>query len=244
MRNRVFPAFAALMIFLPGSVAAEPGLANEIYGPRITMGETEVELRTGFLIGGSGDGTWQMRSEVSHGMTDWWRPALVAEWEREAGSSNFSAWSIENLFDFAFSRAWPVHFGGYVEYEFKQEGADEIELKLLSQRINGPWDLRLNLVGERHIGSGVSDAWEFGYAAQADYAIRHEFRIGLQAFGDAGTDIDFGNLGSQAHYVGPFAIVEVANFSGREIYTEFGYLFGIGAAESDGQIRFKIEYEF
>jgi hypothetical protein len=235
-------AFATVLS--PVCAWAEPGLAAEVYGPGVSEGETELELRSGILNGGAADGEWQTKVEVSHAFTDWWRTGVVAEWEYEGASAAFTAISIENVFDFTGTRDWPVHLGGYLEYESKQDGADEIELKLLMQRTRGAVDLRLNLIGERHVGAGASNDWEFGYATQAGYSLNDDFEVGVQGFGDVGTDGEFGNLGGQAHYWGPFAQFEIGHVGRGEVELQLGYLAGIGEAAADGQFRLKLEYEF
>ncbi len=120
-------------LLLPAIAAAEPGRAAEVYGPGVARGETELELRGGMLEGGAADGEWQIKAEASHAFTDWWRPGLVAEWEREGGNTEFTAFALENVFDFTPTRSWPVHFGGYLEYEHPQNGPDHLETKLLMQ---------------------------------------------------------------------------------------------------------------
>jgi hypothetical protein len=243
--KRAFAAALAGAALLPAAaIAGEPGLAAEVYGPGVTQGETEIELRTGILDGGDASGDWQVKLEVSHGVTDWWRPGIVAEWEYEGAGAEFAAIAIENVFDFTATRDWPVHLGGYVEYEFKEEGPDEVELKLLMQRARGAWDLRLNLIGERHVGAGASNDWELGYAAQVGYALNDDFELGVQGFGDAGSDSDFGDLNDYAHYWGPFAQFELAHVGEGEIELQLGYLVGVGETEADGQFRLKLEYEF
>lgn len=242
--KRLF-AFALLgAASLPCAVQAEPGLANEIYGPSLERGETEYELRGGVLDGGDADGEWQVKAEIAHAFTDWWRPAIVAEWEHEGDDTDFTAVSIENIFDFTATRTWPVHVGGYVEYEWKQDGADELELKLLLERLRGPLGLTANLIAEREVGGGSGDEWEFGYALEASYAINDDVAVGVQGFGDAGTDDNFGDFGDQAQYWGPFTQFEVGHLGDGEVELQLGYLFGAGEAEADGQFRFKVEYEF
>lgn len=243
MRTMLAAAIAATAT-AAGAAWAEPGLADEVYGPGVRAGETELELRSGVLDGGDAEGDWQIKAEASHAFTDWWRPGVIAEWERESGDTEFAAIAIENVFDFVATRDWPVRFGGYVEYEFKQEGADKVELKLLMERARGALGLRLNLIGEREVGSGAADAWELGYAAEAAYALNEDFELGLQGFGDAGTDDDFGGLGDLAHYWGPFARFELGHVGEGEIELQLGYLIGFGDPEADGQFRLKLAYEF
>src|SRR5262245_10345246 len=234
---------AAGAALLPGAALGDPGPASEVYSPSVTRGLTELEVRSGLLNGGEADGDWQIKAEASHGVTDWWRPAIVAEWENEGGETEFTAFAVESVFDFTATRDWPVHLGLYVEYEWAQEGSDEAEFKLLMQRERGPWDLRLNLIGARVLASAPDDIWEFGYAAQASYAVNDDFALGVQGFGDAGTDDSFG-LDDQGHYWGPFAEFEAGEFDNGELELQLGYLAGLGEAEADGVLRVKLEYEF
>lgn len=240
--KRVLCAAAAACALLAPAANAEPGLAGEVYSPAVSEGETEIELRAGILDGGDADGEWQTKLEVAHAVTDWWRPGFVAEWEHEGGATDFTAFAIENVFDFTATRDWPVHLGGYVEYEWTEDGPDGLELKLLMQHTRGPFDARLNLITERDIGGGAEDVWEFGYAAEASYALGDEWRIGVQGFGDAGTDDDFG-VDNAGHYWGPFTQFEVGHVGGGEVELQLGYLAGFGEAEADGQLRMKLELE-
>ncbi|MBS0385594.1 MAG: hypothetical protein JSS00_09625 [Proteobacteria bacterium] len=220
---------------------ADPGPASEVYSPAVARGLTELEVRSGFLNGGA-QGDWQVKAEASHAVTDWWRPALVAEWAQGGGETRFTAFAVESVFDLTATREWPVHLGAYVEYEWANDGPNELELKLLLQRQRGPLDLRLNLIGARLLGSAPDDNWEFGYAAQALYAFNDDFALGVQGFGDAGTNDNFG-LNDQAHYWGPFAQIEAGHFNNNEIELQLGYLAGFGHAEADGVFRVKLEVE-
>ena len=240
MRIGLFLAAAGAAL-LPCVASADPGPASEVYSPAVTRGLTELELRSGVVNGGAGD--WQVKAEASHGVTDWWRPAVVAEWENSGGETQFTAFAVESVFDFTATRDWPAHLGGYVEYEWAEDGPNELEFKLLMQRQRGPLALRLNLIGTRLLGAAPEANWEFGYAAQASYAINDDFALGIQGFGDAGTNADFG-LDSQAHYWGPFAQIEAGHFSGSELELQLGYLVGLGQAEADGIFRLKLEVEF
>lgn len=245
MKRLLIAATIAGSSLAPTAVWAEPGLAAEVYGPAVHEGEGEIAVRGGVLDGGDADGEWQTKVEAAYAFTDFWRPGIVGEWEHEGGETEFTAVAIENVFDFTGTRDWPVHFGAYVEYEVNtQDGPDGLELKLLMQRERGPLNLTLNLIGEREMGGGSSDTWEFGYAAEAGYAFNEDFTLGIQGFGDAGTDDDLGQLGDHAHYWGPFAQFELAHVGAGEVELQLGYLVGTGDTEADGQFRFKVEYEF
>lgn len=243
VRARMLLAAVAGAALIPGGAEAEPGPASEVYSPTVARGLTELEVRSGFLNGGGVEGDWQAKIEAGYGLTSWWRPALVAEWEQAGDDIDFTAFAIENVFDVTATRAWPVHLGAYVEFEWANEGPNELELKLLLERQRGPLDLRLNLIGTRLLGSAPEDNWEFGYAAQGSYAFNEDFALGIQGFGDAGGDDNFG-LGDQAHYWGPFAQIEAGHFNNGELELQLGFLAGFGEAAADGILRVKLEYEF
>jgi len=240
-RARLFFVAAGAALF-PCAAMADPGPAGEVYSPDVTRGLAEFEVRSGFLNGGAVDGDWQTKVEANYGATNWWRPALVAEWEQSGNETDFTAFAIENVFDFTATRDWPLHLGAYVEYEWANDGPNELEVKLLMQRQRGPLDLRLNLIGARRLGSAPDDKWEFSYAAQAAYAFNDDFALGIQGFGDAGTSDNF-DLDDQAQYWGPFAQIEAGHFNNGELELQLGYLAGFGEAEADGILRLKLEYE-
>lgn len=238
-------AVALAAASLPGTALAEPGLAGEVYGPGVTRGETEIELRAGYLNGGPGDGEYAAILEGALGLTDWWRPALLVEVEREPGGDlRVEAAALENVFDFTATRDWPVHLGGYFEYEANlQDGSDKVELKLLAERARGPLLLRANLIGEREVGGGADNAWAYGYAAQAMWSVNDDFAFGVEGFGDAGDDSDIGAAGDHAHYWGPIARFEAFETERGELEMQLGYLIGSGDAEADGQVRLTLEWE-
>jgi hypothetical protein len=225
--------------------AAEPGLADEVESPIVVAGSTELSLRSGELTGGGDRHDWQTRADASYAYLSWWRPGLTAIWQRENGDADLSGLGVENVFDFLPSRRWPVHFGGYAEYERNMgEGPDHFEFKLLMQRLRGPLDLRFNIVTERETGDGSDNRWEFGYAAQGAYRVSPGLRIGVQGFGDTGFDDQLGDIDDYAHYWGPFAQVRLASVREQELSLQVGYLAGSGHADADGQLRVQLEWSF
>lgn len=213
-----------------GSAHAEPGGTSTVYGPSVHRGESELEYRTGYFDGGGLDGTHLHRFEAGYAFTDWWRPALVIKAADDPGqSAEFTAVAIENVFDFTTTRSWPVHFGGYVEYAFGQNGRDDaLELKLLAERQQGALTARLNLVAERPIG-GVSNQWEYAYAARAVWRSSERWAFGVEGFGEPE---------AQAHYWGPRA-----SLSFGDVSIALAYLAGVDEANADGQIRLAFELE-
>jgi hypothetical protein len=231
--------------FIAPQASAEPGLADEVETPVVVAGATELSLHSGELLGRADRHDWQTRAEASYAYLSWWQPGVAATWQRERGDNRLTGVGIENVFDFIPSRRWPVHFGAYAEYERNmREGPDHIELKLLMQHLEGPLDLRFNIVTERETGDHSDNRWEFGYAAQAAYRVSPSLRLGVQGFGDTGFDDQLGDIDDYAHYWGPFAQVRLASFREQEISLQFGYLAGMGHADADGQARLQLEWSF
>ncbi|MBI1250785.1 MAG: hypothetical protein GC189_04865 [Alphaproteobacteria bacterium] len=245
MRLNVLGAVFALAAAMSGRAAAEPGLAGEVYGPAVTAGSWEVETRFGVLNGGPEDGEWAAVAEANYAVSDWWRPAALIEVEQPPdGDVVVEAVAIENVFDIIPTRSWPVHLGAYAEYEWNtQGGPDKIELRALAERVRGPLRLRLNAIAEREVGGGAAEQWAFEYAAQGLWSLNDDVALGLEGFGELGTDDNFGDLGDRAHYWGPVAAFEAFESSAGELEVLAGYLFAVGEAEADGQVRLILAWE-
>ena len=166
-------------------------------------------------------------------------------WQRENGNAHLSGIAFENVFDFIPSRRWPVHFGAYAEYERNMaEGPDHIELKLLMQHVQGPVDLRFNIVTERETGDHSDNRWEFGYASQASYRVSPTLRLGVEGFGDTGFDDQLGDIDDYAHYWGPFARLRLTSVRDQQLSLQLGYLAGSGHADANSQLRLQLEWSF
>lgn len=99
--------------------------AIALLGPSVERGESELEYRGAIFNGGALDGAVLHRAEAGYAFTDWWRPALVVQAADMPGASTeLASVALENVFDFTATRSWPVHFGGYAEYSFGQNGRD------------------------------------------------------------------------------------------------------------------------
>ncbi len=213
-----------------GEAHAQPGGTSNVYGPSVRKGESEVEYRAAYIDGGALDGATLQRGEAGSALTDWWRPALVIKAAKPPGASaRLTAVAIENVFDFAATRSWPVHFGGYFEYAFGQNGRDDaLEFKLLAERRQGPLTARLNLIAERPIGGAIEE-WEYAYAARAMWRTSDRWAVGFEGFGEPET---------RAHHWGPRASL---NFGDTSI--SLAYLAGLDDAQAGGQVRIALEVE-
>lgn len=233
-------AAAAFAAALPSAAWADPGMGNEVYGATVDAGKIEIETRYDRLSGGADNGEDVFQLEASYGISRRFSLGLQAEFEREPGDiRRAEELGIEAIW--ALGRVGGLDVALYGEYEIGFTGPDAIETKLIIQRRKGPFDLRLNLIAEKKLVA--SEKVELGYAASVDYEVFDEVRLGVQAFGDAGT---FERLAPRAkHFVGPVAKFEIEAL-GPEFEIEAGYLFALGAARDDtkGQLRIGLEFEF
>ena len=240
-RNILVGALAALAFAQPALAA--PGLGSKVYGATVKPGVTEVEARYGRLSGGPASGEDGLVLELSHGFSDRFYGALLAEFEREPGATRrLEAFAAEGIFTLGRIDALGLDTALYAEYEAVRDGPDLLETKLLLQHKHGPFDGRLNLKAAKPLAGGAP--LEFGYAASADWKALGDIRLGAAAFGDLGTSRAFTTRA--AHFAGPIVKAEVEHFGPGELGIETGYLFALGRArdETNGQLRLLLDYEF
>lgn len=236
-------ATLALLLGLAATARAEPGLGNKVYGAHVEKGVTEVESRYGRLDGGSAAGQDGWTLEVEHGFSSRFSAGVLAKFDRPAGGNRrLDALAIESVFTLGRIDALGLDTAIYAEYEAVQGGKDVLETKLLLQHVKGPFDARFNLIVEKELGT--SNPLEIGYAASADWATPGELRLGVEAFGEAGTTRNF--VPRAKHYIGPVAKVEIEHLPGNsELDIQASYLFAAGVARnySNGQARLLLEWE-
>jgi hypothetical protein len=240
-------AVAAGLAVVGTGAWAEPGLANKVYSPYVMKGVTEVEVRAGSLTGGPLDGESGAVVELEHGFSDRVSLAVLGEWEHHAHEeTKLDAVAVEGVVYVGQIPKLGIDVGGYLEYEQRiHNESGVLEGKLLLAKQAGPAHMLLNLIAQRPLTDKRDDqVTEFGYAAQVTFDAAPSLQVGAQAFGDLGTDKHFG--GPQSHYLGPVAGWELKpSWAAGEIELEAAYLLPVGPArhETDGQVRFVIEYE-
>ena len=247
MRRLLVGALMALGV-AAGSAPAEPGLSNQVYAPYVRRGVTEIEVRAGRLLGGPSNGEQAQVIEVERGVSNRLNLALLAEFETPAGGENrLDALAVEAVAYLGQIPGVGVDVGGYLEFEQRvQNESAVLEGKLLLARRFGAFEGRLNLAAARPLSHRPGqDVAAYGYAAQGTWDVGRGAGLGLQAFGDLGTDRAFG--GRQSHYLGPVATLELrpAWLKGGEFELEAAYLLPIAAArrDADSQIRFAVSFE-
>ncbi len=236
-------AFTAL--FSLGAVSA--AAAHTIEAPGVEKGVLEAEATAERLSGGDADGESSTKLEVGYGFTDRLHMAVIGEIEDEPGeSATLEALGVEAIVDTGRIEALGLDTGLYFEYEQPLHNeAGKVEGKLLLGRDFGPVRGIFNIVAEQPLTDKDGEgAMEFGYAGQATAEVAHDVGVGVMAFGDLGTNRDFG--GRQGHFAGPLVEWELDQLGGHgELEFKAAYLFALGAAkdETDGQIHLAVEWE-
>lgn len=238
---------AALVLSWAGAAAAEPGLGQKVYDPYVRNGLSEVEVRTGRLVGGSAEGDQTTVVELERGINDRFSLAVLGEFEDEPGDARkLDAIAVEGVMYLGQIPRLGIDTGLYLEYEQRihnQSGV--LEGKLLLAKTQDRFQGLFNIIaGQALTDRDGEGATEFSYAASATWETAPKLRLGLEAFGDLGTSRAFG--GRQAHYVGPVVKWETRpSWLPAELELEAGYLFAVGAAKdyTDGQLRVLIALE-
>lgn len=250
MRRGVAAAMAAglaAMAWAGAAAADEPGLGNAVESPYVKKGVTEVEVRGGRLTGGQADGDSGAMVEVERGVSDRLRLAVVAEFEDGVGERRkVDSLGLEAVAYLGQIPGLGVDVGGYLEYEQRiHNESGVVEAKLLLAKQTGRVETLVNLIARQPLTNREDEgATQFGYAAQSTAAVGRGVQLGVQAFGDLGSNRSFG--GRQAHFVGPVAKWEVRPSSrSGELELEAAYLLAAGGARHDtnGQVRLALEWE-
>jgi hypothetical protein len=245
MRTGMLCLAAVAAIGFATTAAAAPGLGNAVYSPYVKNGVTEVEVRGGRLVGGGEAGDSGAVVELEHGFSDRLSLAVVGEIEDEPGAPRkLDSIGLEGVA--YFGQVAGVDVGGYLEYEQRiHNESGKLEGKLLLARRFGPVNGLLNIIAEKALTNRPGDgAIEFGYAAQGTVDAGHKLQVGLQAFGDLGTNRSPG--GRQAHFLGPVMNWELhPRGSKNELELQAAYLAPLGGArrDTDGQVRVALEWE-
>jgi hypothetical protein len=205
---------------------------------------TEFEARYGRLTGGSNGGEDGLVLEAEQDLSSRFSAAVLVETSHSRGEGRrVEALALEGVYTLGHIRALALDTAIYGEFKHGLHGdADAIELKALFEHRAGPFDARVNLIGEKPLRSG--EATEFGYAASLDWmVVGDEVRLGLAAFGDLGTVRHFAGRGEA--FVGPEAKFEIERVGPGEIEIETGWLKSFGAAHdvTNGQARLLVSYE-
>lgn len=233
----------SLAIGLVASTSAVAGPADKVYSPIVEQGETEFEFRGGYRDFDGAADQYAFVFDVGYAVTSRWKTELVLEYAAENGSAGkLEAWEWENIIVLTEQGKHWVDVGLFIEYEnIFSAGPDEIKIGPMFIKEIGPTVANLNLLFERQVGSGASDAIELDYRWQVKWRGHESLEWGVQGFGGFG-ELDHLGEGDK-HSIGPalFGIKRLA--SGNKLGYDAAVLAGLNAAAPDVTVRFQLEYE-
>jgi hypothetical protein len=232
-------------------VACFAGPSDYVYVPGVEYGEREIDFKAG---------SWKLRDEpvresaaslgLGLGVTQWWFTEAYLKYEKRTGErTKYDAFEWENKFQLTEPNQYAVDVGLITEIEIPRERREEgYELKIgpLFQGDAGPIRWNANLLFERIVRgrSEVPHVTEMGYQLQAKYALRPDFEMGAQAFGEMGKWNHWEPSDRQNHRVGP-AVFGKVKLAGREaIRYNAAWLLGASHAAPRNTLRLQAEYEF
>jgi hypothetical protein len=248
--ERVGQVLASVLLGAICLLGSNLALAKKIYSPTVEPGEFELELRgdTTFDSDPSKDNLQQYKLEAGYGIAQRWFTTLGTTLTKDAGSSDLQTEEVfwENIIQLTEQGEHWVDAGLYLEYAVARGAGtpDEIEGKLLLEKSVGNFVHTANLIFDRNIGNGATNATAFEYAWRSKYFISSKLEVGLEIYGEMG---EFGHVlpsNQQDHRIGPVLSGVLNHTDDGKLRYELGYLFGASDAAPNGTLKFNLEYEF
>jgi high-affinity iron transporter len=236
---------ATVLALLMPAPHAEAGPADKIYTPHVEYGETELELRGGYVNsrgGEAGDaehGAQAYVFDIGHGVQPWWFTELVLEYEKAHGESGeLEAVEWENIFQLSEPGEYFVDLGLFLEYAHALEDGhpDKVEIGPMLQKDFGRTTANLNLLAGRETGHNAEHETEYEYRAQLRQHSSGRFDYGLQGFGE------FEHHSEQLW--GPAVFGGMGLGAGRKLKYDAALLAGLNHDSPDVVLRWQLEYEF
>ncbi len=240
----VAPRAALPVILLAAAAAsftaprAEAGVADKVYTPLVEYGETEVELRGGYVKDERAalNTTQAYVLDFGRGVTTWWFTELVLEIEKEPGASlEAEELEWENIFQLTEQGEYFVDLGFFAELKLplEVEYAYGLEVGPMFQKDTGPLTHNLNLLAEWSFGNGFKTENELGYSLQSRWRSGTAVEAGIQGFG-----------AEDAHLLGP-AIFGGSRLGERGKFKwDAAILAGLTDDAEDWRLRWELEFEF
>ena len=238
------PARAALpllaLLALAGALApprAEAGPAAKVYRPVVEYGETEVELRGGYIKDDGPANTAQAYVlDLGHGITPWWFTEAVLEMEKAPdGEFEVEELEWENIFQLSEPGEYFLDYGLFAELKMPLEGGlpYAVEIGPMFQKEVGRLVNNLNLLAEREFGDNALKETEIGYRLQSRYRSGTAVDFGVQGFGE-----------ENAHLLGPALFGQGRLGEGYKLKWDAAVLAGLTRDAEDFRFRWQFELEF
>lgn len=235
---------AAVLLMLAGAAHAK----HKVYSPNVTKGEFALEARghADFDDEGSKDGGQKHVYEVEYAVTEWWNTALFGKLKKSPdGALRYDGTAWENIIEVAGHGKYWIDFGLYLEFAKADDDDDpnELEGKLLFEKLVGPLRNRLNVTFEEELGGEDESATKLEYAWQTKWRTATPVQVGFEAFGEFGEIRDILPLDEQEHQLGPVLWGELEVTERSKFEVQLGWLFGLTDATPDHTLKWIIEYE-
>jgi len=233
------PALAlAVGAALLAAPRAEAGPADKVYRPLVEYGETEVELRAGYVADQRDalDTAQAYVLDFGHGVTTWWFTEAVLELEK-APDESLEAEELEweNIFQLTGQGEYFVDLGLFAELKLplEVEYPYGLEVGPMFQKDTGPLTHNLNLFAEWAFGNGFATENALGYSLQSRWRSGTRVELGLQGFGE-----------EDAHLLGP-AVFGGGRLGARSKFKwDAAVLAGVTDEAEDWRLRWQLEFEF
>ena len=221
-----------------GAPRAEAGVADKVYRPLVEFGETEVELRSGYVKDERAelDGTQAHVIDVGHGVTTWWFTEAVLEFEKEPDAAlEAEELEWENIFQLSEQGEHFVDLGFFAELKLplEVEYPYGLEVGPMFQKETGPLTHNVNLLAEWAFGNGFQTERELGYSLQSLWRVDAPVRPGIQGFG-----------AEDAHLLGPAVFGQGRLGERGKFKWDAAILAGLTNDAEDWRLRWELEFEF
>ena len=241
------PLLAALGL----AVALEPqradaGAANKVYRPVVVKGETEIELRGGYLRKDDARTNAHV-FDIGYGITPTWSSEVVFKSEKaNDGSASVQGMEWENILQFTEPGQYFVDMGWFAEAAASLEtgGGYAIETGPMFEKQVGRITSTLDLLTERTFSGDSQAETEISYRFQSQYRSGTPVEFGLQAFGQKVVDNVENTRDPTEHVIGP-ALFGGARLGERnKLKWDAAVLKGLTDTSEDWRFRWQLEFEF
>ena len=228
---------------LGGSLlAASTAHASNVKYPYVHKDELEVEYKGEWLNDDDADkdGAHEHEFAVSYGVTDWWKTEFEAEFEKEPGEDfKNTALISENMFQLAERGEYWLDPAVYFEVSIgRNDEPDALSGGFIAAKDFGKTSHVLNLFLKGEIGDHAEEDVMVQYRWQSRYHLVSWAEPGIEMFGDTKGRSAYRD---QELSFGPALFGKIPH-TGMKY--EVGYQFGTTSATADGELRWKLEYEF
>lgn len=241
MKQKLLALFALLLL---------PAVANagvlDVSSPSVTKDEIGISQGIAFERDKNPGASnyWENSTELSYGVTSWWKATAQFVTERENGDAlRYAATGMKNTIRFTpQTETMPVALGLRLDYKYAHLGgeADKVSARLLAQHKTGPWDLRLNAGVGKETGDNADSDLTGDVRAHARYWVNNTYAVSFDYLGDTGSLHDMRRFDDQDHRVGPALQLKLAD----GVEAELGYLAGISNNAPDHALKLNIGYDF